>query len=89
MRSGGYCVQMSAFIMMASGFLVQSILLWTIVTTMPLLYNWSHYLTVFRCLLEKIERTGLFYYFSIFLFDEKINTWFGRKQTAVNYMDQL
>lgn len=33
---------------------------------MPLLYNWSHYLTVFRCLLEKIERAGLFYYFSIF-----------------------
>ena len=56
---------------------------------MPLLYNWSHYLTVFRCLLEKIERAGLFYYFSIFFFDEKINTRFGRKLTAVNYVDQI
>ena len=58
-------------------------------TTMPLLYNWSHYLTVFRCLLEKIERAGFFYYFSFFFFGEKINTLYSRKQTAVNYVDQL
>ena len=58
-------------------------------TTMSLLYNWSHNLTVFRCLLEKIERAGFFLLFFFFFFDEKINTLYSRKQTAVNYMDQL